>query len=266
MFKAVVNSARGERSLNSLTEKGYITSEEKDYFDSLGPRGLLNASGYLNTLVQHAMAVGLFGNYGDSFLVCVTQDLTFIRGNGADVGMYLDCQLPYAFIQLVAISVYCFFIQLIYVSSSFISNGMAENSNSKVLTGYITLILYCFVMTGLLDLFVTLENPLGGYARDLPVDTYLQNLAVGYEDIIQTSLQMLEMNINSNSVSFIKGYDFLPTTRSGSPRSDTSGVDLFSKLSVAGSTDCLTAHDSEFKEELVRALGLSLDSPDDDSN
>eukprot|EP01041_Mallomonas_annulata_P003269 gene3269-6472_t len=212
VFRSVVNSARGQRLLEDLTDQGHITIEEDEYFSSLSGRTLLHSVGYLNTLVHHAAAVGLFGPNPQQLVSQTMVDLTFIRGNGADVGMYLDCQLPYAFVEVVSIVVYAFIVQLVLVSSSYISSGLSQNKPSEMVTGYFTIILYTYVMLGLLNLFVKLENPLGLYANDLPVDTYMKNICDGLEDVRITALRLLEKNLRTGSMNFILNKDVFLTS------------------------------------------------------
>ncbi len=77
------------------------------------------------------------------------------------VSMYIDVQLPYPFIQIVTAVVYAFLIQLILVCSSFVSAGAKSGDQADITTGYVTIVLYTFVLLGLLRLFEVLSNPLG---------------------------------------------------------------------------------------------------------
>ena len=68
---------------------------------------------------------------------------------------------------------YAFLIQLVLVCSSFVSRGISTNETSDISTGYITIVLYNFVLLGLLRLFEVLSNPLGDDAADFPGDSYM---------------------------------------------------------------------------------------------
>eukprot|EP01041_Mallomonas_annulata_P012797 gene12797-26979_t len=206
-YRSVVNSARGQRLLEDLTGQGHITIEEDEYFSSLSGRNLLHSAGYLNTLLHHAAAVGLFGKNPEELVVKTMVDLTYIRGNGADVGMYLDCQIPYAFVEVVSIVVYAFTVQLVLVCSSYISHGLYANTPSDMVTGYMTIIMYTYVMLGLINLFIKLENPLGLYVNDFPVNTYMKNICDGLEDVRVTALNLLEKNLETGSINFIMNND-----------------------------------------------------------
>lgn len=76
-----------------------------------------------------------------------------IQKNAASVMLYINCQLPYPFIQIISAVVYMFLIQLFLVCSSFVSHGISTGNKADIITGLLTIILYNFVLLGLLRLF-----------------------------------------------------------------------------------------------------------------
>lgn len=198
-FRLLLNAAREETSLQDLVDQKLLTIEEQLYFRSLAG-GPPHASVLINILIQDAASNGLLGvtpECTQANLLCLQQDFQQLRGYGLDAMMYIDVQLPLAFIQIVCAVTYGLLVQLIYVCSSFISAGIAMGQSHYLVTGYITIILYSFVMLGLLKLFVILHNPLGYDAADYPANTYAKTLEGSLGKIRMSAMAILESSLEN---------------------------------------------------------------------
>jgi hypothetical protein len=69
---------------------------------------------------------------------------------------------------VVAVVVYVFVFQAVFVSAGIIGNGIHTKSSSLVFSGYFTLILMTFVFVGLMNIYRLLNDPLGEDAADYP--------------------------------------------------------------------------------------------------
>eukprot|EP01042_Synura_sphagnicola_P000903 gene903-1009_t len=118
--------------------------------------------------------------------------------------------MPFGFVEIVGIVVYAFMIQLIYVSASFISVGLATKSNDNIYTGYFTLALYTYVMLGILSLFLTLENPLGYQPGDFPGDVFLNDLIDCLDEARQNALGIMNKNLEMGSSNLLMSDDIFP--------------------------------------------------------
>lgn len=235
-LRLILNSAREESSLQDLVDKKLLTEGEQEYFASLGGAAP-HASVLLNILIQDAASNGLLGvnpECTQSNLICLQQDFQQLRGNALDALMYIDVQLPLPFVQMVCAVTYGLLVQLIYVCASFVSYGISTGLSSWMVTGYLTIVLYSFVMMGLLKLFVVVANPLGYDAADYPADTYVKLLEGSLAKIRMSSMAILESTISESSVSEILSSNG-PLLRELKPGKDDSGepclsfVDLKSK-------------------------------------
>jgi len=175
--RLLFSQSRSNKAYDDLVSKGHITQEEHSYFISLNVNPMYPLC-LVNNLVQEAAHAGLLGPaYSDSVSLLLN-DISNVRGGLSAVSLNIGTQLPYPFIQLVTAVCYAFLIQLVYVSSAYISTGLADSAGkgqANLATGYLTIILYSFVLFGLLHLFDVLSDPLGEDAADFPGDTFLDN-------------------------------------------------------------------------------------------
>lgn len=116
---------------------------------------------------------------GQSNLLALLTAVGNARSNCIAVGVYVDTQLPYPFVQLVAFVVHACNIQVIFVAAGTIGSGFETMDYGLVFTGYLTLILFVGVMRSLLLLYNVLCNPLGDDAADFPWNTYLNGAEKG---------------------------------------------------------------------------------------
>ena len=83
--------------------------------------------------------------------------------------MYVQSQLPYAFVQLVAIVVYVFALQACVVAAGIIANAKKNQNTSQMVSGYLTLVLMIFVFLSIVSIYNLLSDPTGDDAADFPV-------------------------------------------------------------------------------------------------
>jgi hypothetical protein len=109
--------------------------------------------------------------------------------------MTVNVQVAYPFVQMVAMVVFAFLIQLIVVCAAFIAGGLVDQSNKgDLVIGYLTVSLYSIVLLGLLRLFEVLSNPLGDDFADFPIQTYVKNFRKTISSITTHSFVLLESN------------------------------------------------------------------------
>lgn len=109
--------------------------------------------------------------------------------------MTVNVQVAYPFVQMVAIIVFAFLIQLIVVCAAFIAGGLVDQSKKgDLVIGYLTVSLYSIVLLGLLRLFEVLSNPLGDDIADFPIETYVNNFRKTITSITTNSFFLLESN------------------------------------------------------------------------
>ena len=132
-FRLLMNSARAEKDIDDLAEDGYITQEEKAYFNSQPNGNPVNACQVIIHYLLDASDKGLLGN-GETKgtnLLLLNQCVMNLRSNLSSADMFVNVQVPYPFVQLVAVVVYSFLIQLIIICASFISNGIADPTHKR---------------------------------------------------------------------------------------------------------------------------------------
>ena len=210
MFRSVLNNARGERKIKDLLEKNHLTAQEEAYFKSCGSISTVRCLGYLTSLALSASTAGILGETPNALVSNFISDLAFIRTNCDDIAVYLNSQMPFGLVELVGIVVTSFMIQLIYVSASFITVGLATSSDDNIYTGYFTLALYTYVMLGILTLFLTLENPLGYQPGDFPGDVFLNDLIDCLDEARQDALGIMNVNLEMTSSNLLMSDSVFP--------------------------------------------------------
>jgi len=181
--RLLFNKNRREDGMLDLVTKGIISGEDESFYTGDNANSLFPLCTICMRL-QDARDEGLLGKescQADFNLKQLLDHVSTLRANASLATVYITTQLPYPFVQIVVSVVYAFLIQLIFVCSSFISTGIYQERVQKqtatlVGHGYLTIILYSFVLLGMLSLFRQLSNPLGRDASDLPGDTFLADL------------------------------------------------------------------------------------------
>ena len=171
----VIYNATKEFDYDKLLKKGIVTDSEYAMLTTLSGSPNI-AYSWIDARLQKLANAGFLGPFpgpGHSNLSALLTAVGNARGNCIAVGVYIDTQLPYPFVQLVAFVVYACIIQVMFVSGGTIGQGFQKQDNSLVFTGYLTTILFIMVMRSLLLLYNILCNPLGDDAADFPSTTYL---------------------------------------------------------------------------------------------
>jgi len=166
--------------LERLRTQGYVT--EAEYSRLLEMKATpVNCCFIIGTLLQQAANEGLLGDGGNktaSFAVLL-KDLSEIRQNCTELDKCVSCQIPYPMVQMIAIVVYGFLAQLIYVSAGFIAADMK-------ITGLLTICISSFVLMGALKMFDIISDPFRNDPADFPGNYYCDK----FED------QLVEMRNN----------------------------------------------------------------------
>lgn len=106
----------------------------------------------------------------------VTVHLEEIIDSCQDVMNESEQQLPYPYIQLVAIVQAVFFIQLIIVCAGVVGTAYVEMNYEGMITGYSTLSCTMLISLCLSNLFRQLSNPFDGGWNDVPQSYYTTKL------------------------------------------------------------------------------------------
>jgi predicted membrane chloride channel (bestrophin family) len=204
ILKLLFNGARDQLPARDLIESDMLPPAEIDRVVKLN-NGKVNTFHLCiqlaNIMNRGANAVLVPGDNAHpevkrAILTQAMDSIKLLRSNASTVSMYTEVQLPYPFLQIVITVVYAFSIQLIIVCASFISSGSIKK-NGDLSTGYLTLIMYVFVLLGLLRLYVVLENPLGDDAADFPGDTYYVQLKTNLMNARIDALRLLQYDVGS---------------------------------------------------------------------
>jgi len=200
IMAALVLFTRGEKELTDLQNREVLN--EEDYLYLKTAREPVHAVAKLTDLVHESFHDGLFKNdfgISQTTMTVLHNNLLSLRQNMSNRILYVNVQVAYPFIQIISAVVYCFLIQLFFVCAAFISRGIAENDTSYMITGFLTIVLYNFVLLGLLRLYDILANPLGDDAADFPMYTYISRYEKTLKDIVKDGLTLIEIEeVDSN--------------------------------------------------------------------
>lgn len=182
-LRLLFNKGRHNNRIHDLVQKGLISTEDEKFFVAPNDNPLYPLCEVV-TLLQEARHNGYLGKdqyQSTTNLEQLVDLVSAIRQNASFIIVYITTQLPYPFIQIVSAVVYAFLAQLVFVCASYISTGIHQqrdhnDNNTFAGHGYLTVILYSFVLLGMLKLFQHLSNPLGSSAADFPGDAYQKDL------------------------------------------------------------------------------------------
>ena len=137
-------------------------------------------------------------------MIVLHNNLLSLRQNMSNKILYVDVQVAYPFMLITSAVVYCFLIQLFFVSPAFISRGIAENDTSYMITGFLTIILYRFVLLGLLLWWCDiLSNPLGNDVGNFLVYTSMNGYEKTFQFIVKEAIDVLETEeADDNSINW----------------------------------------------------------------
>lgn len=173
-YLTIFNASK-EFKYDLLLKKGILTKSEYEMVKSSSGSPNI-AYSWIDSRLQKLANAGFLGAFpgpGHSNLSALLTAVGNSRANCIAVMTYVDTQLPYPFVQLVAFVVNACLIQVVFVSGGTIGQGRHINDYSLVFTGYLTTILFIAVMRSLLLLYNILCNPLGDDAADFPSTSYL---------------------------------------------------------------------------------------------
>ena len=202
-FRFLLNNARNEKEISDLVEDGYILENEMNYFLSQPNQNAASCCQIILVLIQESARNHWLGDAiaASTSTATMTQNVMDLRGSIAMAETYVNVQIPYPFVQMVAFIVFAFLLQLLLVCSAFIAVGISQpERKGELVTGYITLLLYSIVLLGLLKLFDTLSNPLGDDPADFPVKTYLENFEKTLYTITSNAFHLRENNFEMGKI------------------------------------------------------------------
>jgi hypothetical protein len=201
-FRLLFNRARGTKDISDMVSRGFITQEEHDYLTEIDAKNVHICALLMNYL-QESARKDLFGKelgLSQANMLLLQNAVMAIRMNADSAGLYIDVQMPYPFIQIIAAVVYLFVVQLTLVCAAYVAQGMATGTTDDVTTGVLTICLYNFVLFGLLRLYDVLSNPLGDDGADFPGDTYMHE----YEKVLRSVAKNAFVLIDSRGSNVIK--------------------------------------------------------------
>jgi hypothetical protein len=125
------------------------------------------------------------------------KNITKMRGSAGNIFMYLNCQLPYPYIQLLSFLVHFFLFVAACSSGNRIAVGktsLVKNTayvlmytaySDTIVFAYLLMIIWVIAFDGLLWLNVLLSNPFGEGAADFPVEDFCAELKSVTNAILQ---------------------------------------------------------------------------------
>jgi len=173
--------------LSDIEARGIATRQEVEFLHTLKPFNPNFVYGWISILLQRFARNGLLGDMlgeGAVNLEVLMLDLELIRANNSMVIVYIHTQLPYAFVQVVAVVVYVFVFQAVFVSAGVIGMGIRTKSSSLVFSGYFTLVLMTFVFIGLMNIYRLLNDPLGDDPADYPKNLFMASTESSYKNLM----------------------------------------------------------------------------------
>ena len=166
------HTIRGETKLEDLQyliEAGFCTAEEAQAVAGK-PEPFISVLSWVACIAQdlrvnHNLLTDMQTHLIGTLLV-------EFRAQCANVLVFVNTQLPYLAVQLFAVIVYAYLLQLLAVSGGVIGLGMETRDYASVFMGYFTVLLSSYIYFGLLSLYSMLANPFGDDPCDFPVSSY----------------------------------------------------------------------------------------------
>jgi len=88
---------------------------------------------------------------------------------------FVDTQMPYAYLQLLAFTTKIHLIFIVFYGGGMISDGISEESWTRIGLGYTVIITNNVIYEGLLHIHSMLSNPLGDDVGDFPKHLFASN-------------------------------------------------------------------------------------------
>jgi hypothetical protein len=170
-----------DTDLTDLYNRGIITKPEMTYIHSIKGYSPNLIYSWVSILLHRLAKVGLLGDMSGEGAVnmkLLLQDLELVRANNSMVIVYIKSQLPYSLVQVVAVVVHAFIVQVTLVAAGTIGDGLKREDANVVFSAYFTLTLLCFVFIGLITIYRLLNDPLGDDAADYPKKRWLYTILV----------------------------------------------------------------------------------------
>jgi len=181
--------------LVDLYEKKVITKIDFEYFSSFESTPI-DSSLFMQKLILDTARKGFFEQRShvsetnlNNCLTCISK----IFAAAQFVEMYVNVQLPFPFVQIVALTSYCFIMQLFLVSSSYIALGLSTHNSSYIIIGAVTISLYNVVLIGMMQLFVILGNPMSDYNSNFAFTSFLDAFAEKLFELADHAFELEEL-------------------------------------------------------------------------
>eukprot|EP00741_Cyanophora_paradoxa_P018410 tig00000204_g17774.t1 len=176
----VYKQARNDGNADDLIEKGLVTPEEWAELRDMPARTngayFLAASRYSDA-VRSNLVVG-----GPAAATApILGAISAARGAAADIFMYVNTQVPYTYVFLMAGIVRIHILLVVLFSAHVI----AEGTLAKLAFGWLFVATNVCVYEGLLKLARELENPFGTDPLDFPASVYQQATAAGSAAVLR---------------------------------------------------------------------------------
>ena len=170
----VYKQASHSDDYSDLVEMGLVTPPEVKLLKGL-PSQYTVVYSWASHLLREAASAGLI-IYPVTTLPQLNADIHAMRGAGADVFMYLNCQIPYNYSHLMTFMTKMHLLLSAVVCGSCIGAGIERQFWSDILWGFLLLFVNNTVYQGLLHVHYQLDNPLAGDGVcDFPQQEYIVN-------------------------------------------------------------------------------------------
>jgi hypothetical protein len=154
--------------LQPLIEAGFCTVEEAEAV-ATKPEPFIAVLSWVVCIAQELRDTHVLTDMQTHLLGSLIVEF---RAQCANVLVFVNTQLPYLVVQLLAVIAYAYLLQLLAVSGGVIGLGLETGDYASVYMGYFTVLLSSYIYFGLLSLYSILANPFGDDACDFPVASY----------------------------------------------------------------------------------------------
>eukprot|EP00741_Cyanophora_paradoxa_P000504 tig00000405_g491.t1 len=190
--------AAGQEDIDSLVKRKLLTKAEAGSLRSL-PSKYQIVYAWLSELLKECAISGRM-LFPDTFLPQFQEQIATMRAGAGDVMMFLNCQIPYAYVHLLTFATKLHVLFIMVYAGGLIGDGFNKQSISMIVFGYIFLFVNRVIYEGLLTIHEVLVNPFGDDPDDFPKYVYQEILE-------QTSASLIDQANKMPSTRFFEKYD-----------------------------------------------------------
>jgi len=170
----VYKQADNSDELGDLVAKRLLTVDELESIQNMPSRYIIVYT-WLSALLREVATNGRLV-FPEFVLPLMHAEISLMRGGAADIFMFLNSQIPYAYVHLLTLVTKIHVAFVLGYSSGLIGQGFEERSLQMIIFAYIYLFATRVIYEGLLQIHHVLVNPFGEDPDDFPKDSYMESL------------------------------------------------------------------------------------------